>query len=158
MVGVTGKRRPDDEQRIAPLRDTLSQLRLRELLTEVQDRVEQIVEGRDRLDGLVEAMLVVTSGLELDVTLRTIVHTAIDLVDARYGALGVRGDDHQLTEFIYEGISEEEVFEAKANIQAHGREASPYGQPLDFWKEFLGLEGLLSDIPGDLKHPDVFQE
>jgi hypothetical protein len=46
-----------------PLRDTLSQLRLRELLMEVQDRVEQIVQGRDRLDGLVEAMLVVTSGL-----------------------------------------------------------------------------------------------
>ena len=46
------------------------------------------MEGRDRLDGLVEAMLVVTSGLELDVTLRTIVHTAIGLVDARYGALG----------------------------------------------------------------------
>lgn len=61
-------------------------------------------------------------------------------------------------ESYFEGISEEEVFEAKANIQAHGREASPYGQPLDFWKEFLGLEGLLSDIPGDLKHPDVFQE
>ena len=67
-----------------PLRDTLSQLRLRELLMEVQDRVEQIVEGRDRLDGLVEAMLVVTSGLELDDTLRTIVHTAIELVDDRY--------------------------------------------------------------------------
>src|SRR4051812_10235977 len=90
-----------------PLRDTLSQLRLRELLMEVQDRVEQIVEGRDRLDGLVEAMLVVTSGLELDETLRTIVHTAIDLVDAQYGALGVRGRDHELVEFIYEGIGEE---------------------------------------------------
>lgn len=25
-------------------------------------------------------------------------------------------------------------------------------------REFLGLEGLLSDIPGDPKHPDVFQE
>ena len=36
-------------------------------------RIAQIVEGRDRLDGLVEAMLVVTSGLELDATLRTIV-------------------------------------------------------------------------------------
>ena len=70
---------------------TLSQLRLRELLTEVHDRVGQIMEGRDRLDGLVDAMLVVTSGLELDATLRTIVHTAIDLVDARFGALGVRG-------------------------------------------------------------------
>jgi signal transduction histidine kinase len=91
---------------VRPLRDTLSQLRLRELLTEVQDRVEQIVEGRDRLDGLLEAMLVVTSGLELDETLRTIVHTAIQLVDAQYGALGVRGDDHELVEFIYEGIDE----------------------------------------------------
>lgn len=91
----------------SPLRDTLSQLRLRELLVEVQDRVEQIVKGRDRLDGLVEAMLVVTSGLELDVTLKTIVHTAIDLVDARYGALGVRGRDHELVEFIYEGIGPE---------------------------------------------------
>jgi signal transduction histidine kinase len=89
-----------------PLRDTLSQLRLRELLMEVQDRVEQIVRGRDRLDGLVEAMLVVTSGLELDETLRTIVHTAIELVDAQYGAVGVRGHDHELVEFIYEGIDE----------------------------------------------------
>ncbi|MGZ8802802.1 MAG: sensor histidine kinase [Mycobacterium sp.] len=89
-----------------PVRDTLSQLRLRELLGEVQDRVEQIVEGRDRLDGLVEAMLVVTSGLELDETLRTIVHTAIELVDAQYGALGVHGHDHELVEFIYEGIDE----------------------------------------------------
>jgi signal transduction histidine kinase len=88
------------------MRDTLSQLRLRELLVEVQDRVEQIVEGRDRLDGLVEAMLVVTSGLELDDTLRTIVHTAIELVDAQYGALGVRGEGHDLVEFIYEGIDE----------------------------------------------------
>ena len=63
-------------------------------------------QGRDRLDGLVEAMLVVTSGLELDNTLRTIVHTAIELVDARYGALGVRGDGHELVEFVYEGIDE----------------------------------------------------
>ncbi len=93
-----------EHQTAPPLRDTLSQLRLRELLVEVQDRVEQIVKGRDRLDGLVEAMLVVTSGLELDVTLKTIVRTAIELVDARYGALGVRGRDHELIEFIYEGI------------------------------------------------------
>ena len=85
----------------------LSGLRLRELLSEVQDRVEQIIEGRDRLDGLVEAMLTVTSGLELDETLRTIVHTAIELIDARYGALGVRGTDHELVEFVYEGIDEE---------------------------------------------------
>lgn len=94
-----------------PLRDTLSQLRLRELLGEVQERIEQIVEGRDRLDGLVDAMLTVTSGLDLDTTLRTIVHTAIELIDARYGALGVRGPQkadggRELVEFVYEGIDE----------------------------------------------------
>lgn len=89
------------------MRDTLSQLRLRELLTEVQDRVEEIITGRDRIDGLVEAMLAVTSGLDLEVTLSTIVRTAIELVDARYGALGVRGDDHELTEFVYQGIDDE---------------------------------------------------
>src|SRR3954471_22177985 len=105
--GVADEVEPGVETSMRPLRDTLSQLRLRELLMEVQDRVEQIVEGRDRLDGLVEAMLVVTSGLELDETLRTIVHTAIELVDAQYGALGVRGRDHELVEFIYEGIDEE---------------------------------------------------
>ena len=97
----------DPAGRAHPLRDTLSQLRLRELLVEVQDRIEQIVHGRDRLDGLVEAMLVITSDLELDATLRTIVHTAIELVDARYGALGVRGEGHDLVEFIYEGIDEQ---------------------------------------------------
>ncbi|KUI37161.1 histidine kinase [Mycobacterium sp. IS-1496] len=95
---------PDQPRGQRPLRDTLSGLRLRELLTEVQDRIEEIVEGRDRLDGLVDAMLTVTAGLDLDVTLHTIVHTAIQLVDARYGALGVRGHGHDLVEFVHEGI------------------------------------------------------
>ncbi|OBB30640.1 histidine kinase [Mycolicibacterium peregrinum] len=108
MVDVTAHgAHSDDEQRTPPLRDTLSQLRLRELLTEVQDRVEEIITGRDRIDGLVEAMLAVTSGLDLELTLSTIVRTAIELVDARYGALGVRGDDHELTEFVYQGIDDE---------------------------------------------------
>lgn len=89
------------------MRETLSQLRLRELLLEVQDRIEQIVEGRDRLDGLIDAILAITSGLKLDATLRAIVHTAAELVDARYGALGVRGYDHRLVEFVYEGIDKE---------------------------------------------------
>ncbi|RDI55228.1 sensor histidine kinase [Nocardia mexicana] len=89
------------------VRGTLSQLRLRELLTEVKDRVEQIIDSRDRMDGLVDAMLAVTSGLDLDETLRTIVHTATSLVDAEYGALGVRGHEEQLSQFIYEGIDED---------------------------------------------------
>lgn len=105
MSGDVGADR--DPKPAPPVRGTLSQLRLRELLGEVQDRVDQIVRGRDRLDGLVEAMLTVTSELDLTTTLQTIVQTATELVDARYGALGVRGDDHELVGFIATGIDAE---------------------------------------------------
>jgi two-component system sensor histidine kinase DevS len=126
-------------QRGPPVRDALSQLRLRELLTEVRERIEQIVESRDRLDGLIEAMLTVTSGLELDVTLRTIVHTAIELVDARYGALGVRGEGHELVEFVYEGIDED--IRNKIGHLPEGR----------------GVLGVLIDDPKPIRLEDIHQ-
>ncbi|WP_306357857.1 MULTISPECIES: GAF domain-containing sensor histidine kinase [unclassified Nocardia] len=88
------------------MRDTLSQLRLRELAAETRDRIYQMIDTRDRLDGLVDAMLSVTAGLDLDETLRTIVHAATLLVGAGYGALGVRGHDAQLERFVYEGIDD----------------------------------------------------
>ena len=131
-VGPRGKREP-----ALPMRDTLSQLRLRELLVEVQDRVHQIVKGRDRLDGLVDAMLAVTSGLELDVTLKTIVRTATELVDARYGALGVRGPEHDLVGFITAGMDDE----TRARI----------GPP----PEGRGVLGLLVDEPKPIRLDDI---
>ena len=59
-------------------------------------------------DGLLDAMLAVTAGLDLERTLRTIVRTAMDLVDARYGALGVIGAEPEpaLERFIYEGVDQ----------------------------------------------------
>ena len=122
-----------------PLRETLSQLRLRELLAEVQERIAEIVEGRDRLDGLVEAMLVITSDLDLDTTLRTIVHTAIELVDARYGALGVRGSGHDLVAFIYEGIDEKER------------------ERIGHLPEGRGVLGVLIDDPKPIRLDDIAQ-
>ncbi|MFT8592302.1 MAG: glutamate-cysteine ligase family protein [Bifidobacterium sp.] len=57
----------------------------------------------------------------------------------------------------FDGLTQLDVEAAKSAIQANGAEATPYGQPMEFWQEFLGLEGLLSDTPGDQRHPDVFQ-
>lgn len=119
------------------VRTPLSQLRLRELLTEVQDRVEEMLTGRDRIDGLVEAMLAVTSGLDLEVTLSTIVHTAIELVDARYGALGVRGHGHELTEFVYQGI--DDATRARIGHLPEGR----------------GVLGMLIDDPKPIRLEDI---
>ncbi|MTE14304.1 GAF domain-containing protein [Nocardia aurantiaca] len=89
------------------MREVLSQLRLRELLVEVHERVEQLIDARDRLTGLIEAMLTVTAGLDLEQTLHTIVQTAGDLVDARYSAVGVLGGDGRLSRFVYTGIDTE---------------------------------------------------
>ncbi|WP_179956877.1 GAF domain-containing sensor histidine kinase [Amycolatopsis anabasis] len=125
-----------------PLRETLSQLRLRELLREVQDRIEQLVDSRDQMDGLLEAMLAVSSGLELDATLRRIVHAAIDLVDCRYGALGVlnpNDEGDRLSEFVYEGIDEETR------------------QRIGDLPEGHGLLGLLIDQPKPVRLIDLSQ-
>jgi signal transduction histidine kinase len=125
------------EDQSSRLRETLSQLRLRELLVEVQDRVEQIVEGRDKLDGLVEAMLVVTSGLDLELTLQTIVESATKLVDARYGALGIRGEGREIVEFVLEGMGE-------ADLAVIGR--VPQG---------IGVLGLLLDDPKPIRLDEI---
>lgn len=89
-----------------PARAPLSGLRASELINEVQHRMERAIEGCDRLHGLMEAMLAVASGLELEQTLRTIVCTATRLLDARYGALAVRGPGGEVVDFIHEGIDE----------------------------------------------------
>ena len=62
-----------------------------------------------RLDGLVQSMLVVASDLELDATLGSIVHSATNLVDARYGALEVHDRGHRVLQFVHEGIDDEIV-------------------------------------------------
>ena len=88
-------------------RSSLPQLRLGELLAEVQDRIGRIADARIQADGLLDAMLVITSGLDLEVTLRSIVESAVKLVDAQYGALGVRGEGHGLSAFINYGMDED---------------------------------------------------
>jgi two-component system, NarL family, sensor histidine kinase DevS len=86
---------------------SLAGLRLDELLAELQDRLTEIGKTRDRLQGLLDAVVAVGAGLELAGTLQRIVETAVELVDARYGALGVLGDHEGLSEFVYVGIDPE---------------------------------------------------
>lgn len=127
---------PGDDESL--LLDTLSQLRLRQMLTERQDRIEQMTTSREHFDGLLEAMLTVSSGLDLAATLRRIVDAAIRLVDCRYGALGVlnhSGD--RLQEFVYAGVDDE---------TRHLIGELPTGH---------GLLGLLIDRPAPLRLDDI---
>jgi signal transduction histidine kinase len=88
-------------------RNGLAGLRLDELLHGVQERLAEIVQLRDQMQGLLDAVLAVGSGLELDATLQRIVQSAVDLVDARYGALGVLAPDGGIARFITVGIDDD---------------------------------------------------
>jgi signal transduction histidine kinase len=87
---------------------SLSGMRLTELLDEVQDRLSVVARTQARVQNLLDAFLSVSTGLDLDTTLRRIVTAATDLVDARYGALGVlaRGGNG-LAAFVHVGIDDE---------------------------------------------------
>ena len=107
----------------------LPQLRLDQLLSELQGRLQAVLGARDQMRGLLAAVVAISSGLDLETTLRRIVETAVQLVDATYGALGVIGDDQELAKFIPVGLSQDEI------AQIH------------HWPEGRGLLGLLVKKP-----------
>ncbi|TXG92961.1 GAF domain-containing protein [Rhodococcus rhodnii] len=78
------------------------------MLRNVRPSLDALPEDGDRLRRLLESVLIVGSGLELDSTLQRIVQSATTLLDCRYGALGVRSPDGGLSEFVYEGIDPEQ--------------------------------------------------
>ncbi|MFG2295858.1 GAF domain-containing protein [Streptomyces sp. NPDC048603] len=90
-----------------PARSGVPRLRLDELLDELQARIDEVRGTRDRLNGLLEAVMSVGRELDLPQVLRGIVEAAVVLVDAEYGALGVIGDDRKLAQFLPVGISDE---------------------------------------------------
>ncbi|WPW32790.1 GAF domain-containing protein [Streptomyces atratus] len=85
------------------------QLRLDALLEDLQQQVTQAQGARDRVHTLLDAVLAVGSDLDLEVVLRRIVESAVTLVDARYGALGVLGEEGTIKQFVTVGIDEEAI-------------------------------------------------
>jgi signal transduction histidine kinase len=118
-------------------RPLLPNLRLDELLAELQHRLQAVLHTRDRTHALLEAVVAVGSHLELEVVLRQIVQAAVELVSARYGALGVVGDGGRLVEFVPVGLDESEI----ARIH--------------HWPEGRGLLGKLITDPHPLRLHDI---
>ena len=87
----------------------LPQLRIDELLDELQSRIGAVRSSRDRVRKLLDAVVGIGSSLDLEQALTSIVRGATGLVDARYGALGVIGAEQRLTRFITVGLTEPEI-------------------------------------------------
>jgi signal transduction histidine kinase len=115
----------------------LPNLRLDELLSELQGRLQAVLSTRDRVHALLEAVVAVGSNLQLEAVLRRIVEAAVTLVDAQYGALGVIDQEGRLADFIPVGLDEEAITHI-----AH-------------WPEGRGLLGLLITDPRALRLADI---
>ncbi|HTJ70891.1 MAG TPA: GAF domain-containing protein [Actinospica sp.] len=98
----------------------LPQLRIDELLDELQARLSAVRSSRDRVRQLLEAVVGIGSGLDLETALTRIVQAATTLVDARYGALGVLGGDDRLARFITVGVTPEQIAEIGPYPEGYG--------------------------------------
>jgi two-component system, NarL family, sensor histidine kinase DevS len=106
-------------------------------LDDLQSRFQAVLAARDLVHTLLEAVVAIGGNLDLEIVLRKIIETAVPLVQARYGALGVVGDDGRLTKFIPVGLDE-------AQIAA-----------IHHWPEGHGLLGTLIRDPRPLRLADL---
>ncbi|MER5940420.1 GAF domain-containing sensor histidine kinase [Streptomyces sp. NPDC001928] len=108
-----------EEPREARIR--LPQLRLDELLEELQARLDAARGTRDRVHSLLEAVLSVGRELDLEQALHSIVEAAAVLVDAEYAALGVIGPDgRRLSGFHTVGVAEDQIARIGHYPEGHG--------------------------------------
>ncbi len=118
-------------------RSVLPNLGLDDLLAELQVRLQAVLATRDRVNALFDAVVAVGTNLDIEVVLRGIVESAVSLVDARYGAMGVIGDGGRLAEFIPVGLTEDEI------------------GLIHRWPEGRGLLGALISDPKPLRIKDL---
>ncbi|WP_052229671.1 GAF domain-containing SpoIIE family protein phosphatase [Streptomyces sp. CT34] len=103
MAGGTegkGAKRPHRPDLLARLDDELGR---------IDEQLRALAAAKDRIQSLLDAVVAITREQELSAVLHRIVTTAMDLVGARYGALGVLDESGEyLAEFMAVGLSEQE--------------------------------------------------
>jgi signal transduction histidine kinase len=100
---VDGQPVPDE-----PRFSSVPRLELDELLRQLVDRAEDVLAAQNRLGALLGASRMIIADLDLPVVLRRIVEAACQLVNAKYGALGVLAPGaRELEQFIHVGIGPE---------------------------------------------------
>jgi signal transduction histidine kinase len=118
----------------------LPSLELDELLSQLIERAQDVKGAQSRLRGLLEANRTIVADLDLAAVLRRIVESAVELVQAQYGALGViSGEGVGLEEFIHVGLDPDTV------------------AAIGHLPEGKGLLGLLIEQPAAIRLADLSQ-
>ncbi|WP_225835243.1 PP2C family protein-serine/threonine phosphatase [Streptomyces sp. NK08204] len=89
-------------------------------LDRLQAGLHQLAHAHGRLRSLLDAVLTISSALELEVVLHTIVDSARQLVDARYAAIGVLDEAGEFTELITSGFGADQFRQDGGAELPHG--------------------------------------
>ncbi|MGN5733294.1 GAF domain-containing protein [Arthrobacter psychrochitiniphilus] len=103
-----------------PLLPTATGTRIEDLLREFVDRAGELLSTQERMRGLLAAVVSVAEDLSLDAVLERVVKSACTLLNARYAALGVIGEDQSLSHFITVGIDEDLIRKIGPLPTGHG--------------------------------------
>ncbi|MDR7085209.1 signal transduction histidine kinase [Aeromicrobium panaciterrae] len=82
------------------------QLESEVLLRQFVEQAGEVMSAQARLRELIRVNNDLTSNLDLPTLLRRIVEIGVDLIQARYGAMGVVGDERRLEQFIHVGMAD----------------------------------------------------
>ncbi len=90
------------------------------VLTELVETAREVLATQGRLRSLLNATRAVAGELELPAVLRRIIETAVELVGAQYGAIGVIAPDGSLEQFIHVGMPDTLVEQIGHLPRGHG--------------------------------------
>ena len=97
----------NDSETPEPQLNVVPRIRIEDLLKDFVGRAGELLQAQERTRGLLEAVVAVAEDLSLEAVLNRVVTSACQLLQARYGALGVLGEDNALSHFITVGIDDE---------------------------------------------------
>ncbi|KRE80421.1 sensor histidine kinase [Arthrobacter sp. Soil762] len=95
-------------------------VRIEDLLKDFLARAGELLHAQEHMRGLLEAVVAVAEDLSLDAVLDRVVRSACRLLNARYGALGVIGEDQSLSHFITVGIDDDLAHRIGPRPTGHG--------------------------------------
>ena len=79
------------------------------VVSQFVERAEEMAHSQSRMRDLIRINHELTSNLDLTTVLQRIVETGKELLNARYAAMGVIGDESRLEQFIHVGMEPEVV-------------------------------------------------
>ncbi|CCQ46101.1 histidine kinase family protein [Pseudarthrobacter siccitolerans] len=127
--------------------------RAEDLLRDFVARADELLQTQERMNGLLSAVVALAEDLSLEAVLDRLVRSACELVGAKYGAMGVIGEDRSLSHFITVGIDDEGIRSIGNLPTGHGVLGLLIREPKPLRLHDLGTHPITSGFPPN--HPPM---